>query len=164
MPRSENRYKFSLGRSCEWSFRYKFSLGISCEWSFRYKFSLEISCEWSFRYKFCWEYHANDLSVTNFRWKYHVNDLSVNLRRANALLSKMRKYVSVKILRSIYFAIFGSHLSYSSLFWTQNCSSIQWIVILQKKAVRIINFRPRSTRNSPQFKQSFILKFQDKTW
>ena len=43
---------------------------------------------------------------TNLSWQYHVNDLSVKLNRANALLLKMKKYVSCKILRSIYFAIF----------------------------------------------------------
>ena len=44
---------------------------------------------------------------TNPTWKY-VNDLSIKLNRANALLFKMRKYVSLKILRFIYFAIFDS--------------------------------------------------------
>ena len=46
----------------------------------------------------------------------YVNDLSRKLNRANAF-------------RSIYFAIFDSYLSYCSLVWTQNCSSIQRIVI-----------------------------------
>ena len=49
---------------------------------------------------------------TNLSWQYHVNDLSIKLNRANALLFKMRKYVSLKILRSICFAIFDSYLSY----------------------------------------------------
>ena len=74
----------------------------------------------------------------------------------------MRKYVSFKILKSIYFAIFDSYLSYCCFVWTQNCSTIQQILILQKKAVRIINFQPRNSHTSPQFKQNFILKFQDK--
>ena len=43
---------------------------------------------------------------TNLSWQYHVNDLSVKLNRANALHFKMRKYVSLKILSSIYFAFF----------------------------------------------------------
>ena len=47
---------------------------------------------------------------TNLTWQHHVNDLSIKLNRANALLFKIRKYVSPKILRSIYFAIFDSHL------------------------------------------------------
>ena len=99
---------------------------------------------------------------TNLNWEHHVNDLSIKLNRANALLFKMRKYVSLKILRSIYFAIFDSYLSYCCLVWAQNSSTIQQIVILQKKAVRIINFQPRNSHTSPLFKQSSILKFQDK--
>ena len=72
----------------------------------------------------------------------HVNDLSIKLNRANALLFKMRKYVSLKILRSIYFAIFDSYLSYYCLVWAQNFSIIQRILSLQKKTVKIINFQP----------------------
>ena len=99
---------------------------------------------------------------TTLSWQYHVNDLSSKLNRANALLFKMRKYVSLKILKSIYFAIFDSYLSYCCLVWAQNRSTIQRILILQKKAVRIINFQPRISHTSPLFKQNFILKFQDK--
>ena len=96
-------------------------------------------------------------------WQYHVNDLTIKLNRANALLFKMRKYVSLKILRSIYFANFESYLSYCCLVWAQNRSTIQRIVISQKtKAVRIINFQPRNSHISSLFKQNFILKFQDK--
>ena len=43
----------------------------------------------------------------NLTWEHH--DLSIKLNRANALLFKMRKCVSLKILRSIYFAIFDSY-------------------------------------------------------
>ena len=74
----------------------------------------------------------------------------------------MRKYVSLKILKSIYFAIFDSYLSSCCLVWVQNCSSIQRIIILQTKAIRIINFQPRNFHISPLFKQNSILKFQDK--
>ena len=98
-------------------------------------------------------------------WQHHVNDLSIKLNRANSLLFKIRKYVSRKILRSIYFAIFDSHLSYCCLVWAQNLnkkSSIKQILILQKKAVRIFDFQPRNSHTSPLFKQNFILKFQDK--
>ena len=99
---------------------------------------------------------------TNHTLQHHVNDLSIKTNRANPLLFKIRKYVSPKILRYIYFAIFDSHLSYCCLVWAQNFSSIKQILILQKKAVRIINFQPRNPHTSPLFKQNFILKFQDK--
>ena len=74
----------------------------------------------------------------------------------------MRKYVSLKILRSIYFAIFESYLSYCCIVCAPNFSNIQQIVILQKKTVRIINFQPRNFHTSLLFKQNSILKFQDK--
>ena len=54
---------------------------------------------------------------TNLSWKYHVDDLSIKLNRANAPLFKMKKYVSFNVLRSIYFAIFDSYLSYCCLAW-----------------------------------------------
>ena len=40
------------------------------------------------------------------------------------LFQKMGKYVSLKILRSIYFAIFDSYLFYCCLVWAQNRSTI----------------------------------------
>ena len=43
---------------------------------------------------------------TNLSLQHHINNLSIKLNRANSLLFKMRKYVSVKIIRYTYFAIF----------------------------------------------------------
>ena len=53
----------------------------------------------------------------NLSWQCQVNDLFVKLNRAIALLFKTRKYGIPKILRSIYFAVFESHLYYCSLVW-----------------------------------------------
>ena len=75
---------------------------------------------------------------TNLTWQHHVNDLSIKLNRANALLFKMRKYVSPKILRSIYFAIFDSYLSYCCLVWAQNFGTIQRIVIFKKRLLELL--------------------------
>ena len=77
---------------------------------------------------------------TNLSWQYHDNYLSTNLNTANALLFKMRKYVGLKILRSIYFAIFDSCLSYCCLVWAQNRSTIQRVMILQKKQLELLIF------------------------
>ena len=74
---------------------------------------------------------------TNLNWKYHVTDISIKLNSTNAFLCKMRKYVSLKILLSIYFAIFQSYLSFCCLAWTQNCSTIQ---ILQKNLLELLTF------------------------
>ena len=41
--------------------------------------------------------------------------IAAELNRANALLIKIRNYVNKKVLRSIYFANFDSHVNFSSL-------------------------------------------------
>ena len=102
--------------------------------------------------------------ATNLTWQHHVNDLSIKLNRGNALLFKMRKYVGRKIIRSIYFATFDSYLSYCCLVWAQNFSTIQGVVILQKKSFRIINVQPRNFHTGPLFKQNSVLKFKDKIY
>ena len=51
----------------------------------------------------------------NLNWHHHINDLAAKLNRANALLFKIRNYANQKVLRSIYFAIFASHLNYANL-------------------------------------------------
>ena len=52
------------------------------------------------------------------------------LNRANAMLSKVRHFVDKKTLKSIYHAIFESHLLYSCLVWAQNFNSIKRLYIL----------------------------------
>ena len=64
---------------------------------------------------------------TNLTWQHHVNDLVIKVNIANAL--KIRKYVNPKILRSIFFAIYDSYLSYCCLVWAQNFRSIKRILI-----------------------------------
>ena len=61
----------------------------------------------------------------NLNWHHHINDLAIKLNRANALFFKIRNYVNQKVLRSIYFLIFDSHLNYANLTWAQNSNTIQ---------------------------------------
>ena len=60
-------------------------------------------------------------------WQCQIRDLSFKLNRPDTLLFKIRKYLSPKILGTIYFAIFDSHLSYCSYVWDQNFRTIQRI-------------------------------------
>ena len=98
----------------------------------------------------------------NLSRKYHIDYLSVKLNRANKLLSKIRNLANSSILRTLYFAIFESHLNYCSLGRSQNCNAINSLVILQRKPLRIINFEPHNSHSSPLSNKSFILKFLDK--
>ena len=56
----------------------------------------------------------------NLNWKQRIHDIAIKLNRANALLFTIRKYVNKHILRTIYFAIFDSHINFANLLWGQN--------------------------------------------
>ena len=51
----------------------------------------------------------------NFYWRQHIHDIAIKLNRANALLSIIRNYIHKHTLRTIYLAIFDSHINYASL-------------------------------------------------
>ena len=68
----------------------------------------------------------------------HCTELSKTLSRANGMLSKARHYVPEEI-KSLYHALFSSHLNYGSQIWGQTNNIHQnKIFLLQKAALRII--------------------------
>ena len=80
---------------------------------------------------------------TTITWQHRFNDNSIKFNRANVLFFKMGKYISLKIVKFINFAIFYFYLFYCCIVWAQNFTTIQQMLIVQKKAVRIISFNQR---------------------
>ena len=97
-------------------------------------------------------------------WKHHISDIAIKLQ-ANALLFKTRNFVNINTLKTIYYAIFDSHINYANVIWAQNFNAVNKVSILQKKALRTISFKPRgchSILHSTLFKKQNLLKFKDK--
>ena len=65
----------------------------------------------------------------NLNWKDQTNDIVAKLNRANALLYKVRNYVSFNTSRAIYFVILDSHVNYANLGGMQNPNSKLIIII-----------------------------------
>ena len=86
----------------------------------------------------------------------------MKLNRANALLLKIRNYVNTKTLRNIYYTIFDSHRTYSCIVWAQNINTVNKLIILQKKALHIMNFKNQLFHSSPLFSENNTLKITDK--
>ena len=88
----------------------------------------------------------------NLNWKKHTSILSSKLRRANGALAKLRHFLPLNTLISVYYAIFNSHLNYGSQIWGQNQNYVtNRIFTLQKSAIRIISNVPRRTPTTPLF-------------
>ena len=95
-------------------------------------------------------------------WQDHINNIAVKLNKANAMLYKVRQFVSEKNLRSIYNTIFEHHLNYACIVWDQTKSSINRVFIIQKKAIRTIHFKGKFDHTSFLFYESNIIKLPDK--
>ena len=91
-----------------------------------------------------------------------MNNITVKPNTANALLLKIRNYVNIKTLRNIYYVIFDSHLTYSCIVWAQSINTVNRLIILQKKALHITNFKDQLFHASPLISENNILKFIDK--
>ena len=51
---------------------------------------------------------------------------------------------------------------YSCIVWAQNINTVNRLIILQKKALQILNFKDQLFHLSPLFSENNILKFSDK--
>ena len=95
-------------------------------------------------------------------WRSHLSELSKTLSRANGLLSRIRYYVDLNTLTSLYHSLFHSHMTYGSLAWGLACKTeVTRILKLQQQAIRIITFTDYKEPTSSLFSQLGILKLED---
>ena len=77
------------------------------------------------------------------------------------MLWKLCHYVNEVNVKSIYYAIFHSHLSYVCTAWSQNLNPKHDISLLQKKTMGIISFAHYDAHTLPIFAKLDIIKFSD---
>ena len=78
------------------------------------------------------------------------------------MLSKARHYVPFDELKTIYYAIFSSHMIFGSQVCGQSKNVFnEKVHKLQNKAMRIITFADFQASSDPIFKYLKILKLQD---
>ena len=98
----------------------------------------------------------------HLNWSHQTDALSTRLSRGVGMLAKIRHFVPKDTLRTIYYAIFSSLLTYGCQVWGQfNNKYIGRIERLQNKAIKIINFANNNDSVTPLYHQSNILKLSD---
>ena len=108
----------------------------------------------------------------HLNWKKQIANVTKKISRGVGILAKLRSYVDPKLLKNIYYSIVYSHLSYGVEAWgSATASDLEKILILQKKAVRILTgnkyfqiygeVAAPLPRSEPLFKTLEILKFED---
>ena len=99
---------------------------------------------------------------SNLSGNYHCDLLVKKLKRSNGMLCKARHFVPSQELRSIYYAIFSSHLTYGCQIWGQSINvHTEKVFKLQNRAMRIISFSDFYSNPHPIYKQYKIIKLND---
>jgi len=88
-------------------------------------------------------------------WGDHIDELCKRLSRVIYVLRHIKNCVPPSFLRNVYFALFHSHLLYGTQLWG-HAHGVDKILILQKKAVRIISSSAASEPCRPLFRQLYI--------
>ena len=78
----------------------------------------------------------------HLKWNTHTNNVNTKLSRAIGLLAKIRHYSPKFILKTLYYALFNSHLIYACQIWGPKEAVVRKRLQLQNKSTRIINFKP----------------------
>ena len=96
-------------------------------------------------------------------WEHHIFELRKKLNRAIGMLYKLRRIkCNKRILLSLYFSIFQSHLTYGICVWGNADSSlIQKIFLCQKRAIRIVAGLEYQASTKTAFSELKLLKIED---
>ena len=95
-------------------------------------------------------------------WKDHVANVKSKLHKSLSIMYKVKNFLSECTLKLLYSALLLPYLNYCSEVWGKCCSTVLApIVILQKRAIRIICKSSNRAHTTLLFKKLELLKFVD---
>ena len=96
---------------------------------------------------------------SNLTWSPHQNFIANKLSRICGILSRLKHYIPIHILKIIYSSLFMSHLRYGIL--ARGGQINKRINKLQKQAIRSISNSKYNSHSTPLFKELELLKADD---
>ena len=95
-------------------------------------------------------------------WKEHISYLSSKISRGIGMIIKAKKRLNKDALVTLYYSFIYSYMTYCNHVWGTACiTRLNKIIILQKKAIRIICNVNRRTPTDPLFRDLKIVPFLD---
>ena len=91
----------------------------------------------------------------------HNNDI-LPMKRRLAAINKLKHFLPVYIMKTLYSSLIESHLHYCTLLWANShVTNIRKLQLLQKKAIRIITSSHYIAHTDPLFSITQLLKLDD---
>ena len=98
----------------------------------------------------------------NLKFNCHIKLVCSKISKSIGILYSLRQYLSKPALISLYYSLIYPYLIYCNLSWGNTYQShLNPLLILQKKAIRIINNVPFSAHTNDLFFSNGILKLAD---
>ena len=95
-------------------------------------------------------------------WKPHLVELSRKLARSVGIFYKLRYYVPLDTLKSVYYALFHPFLTYGIVVWGSTFENLlNPVRVAHKKVLRAMTFSDPTAHSSPLFYDLKILKLDD---
>ena len=95
---------------------------------------------------------------SNLTWKAHIDYISLKISRAVGIIARLRHFVPKHTLQRIYYALLHPYLNYGISVWGQACKThLHHLLVLQKRAIRLMNFANFREHAVPLFSASGIL-------
>ena len=91
-------------------------------------------------------------------WTKHVNNISLKIARVVGILKRLKQFMPIKTLTTIYHSLISPHLNYHLISWGYDHTEA---FKLQKRAVRVISNSHFIAHTEPIFKEFKILALPD---
>ena len=91
----------------------------------------------------------------------NINNIFTKISKSIGILYKLRQYLPISTLKSIYYSFIKCYLSYCPvIFGNAFATHLKPLEIAQRKCIRVISKLPRA-HAEPKFPRLKILKFRD---
>ena len=91
-------------------------------------------------------------------WKYHINFIFSKISKTIGIISRIRHFVPRHIVIKIYQSLIYPYVSYIICVWSQSAkTNLKMLLVLPKRAIRLMHFTSNHERAAPYFVQSRIL-------
>ena len=91
-------------------------------------------------------------------WKPHVKKVSSKVSRSLGVIKRVRKFLPLQAVKTLYNALIVPHLNYGLKLWGPRSEAV---ALIQKRAIRAITKSKFFAHTSPLFKENKILKLDD---
>ena len=93
----------------------------------------------------------------NLSWKHHIDYIALKISKTIGIISRLRHFIPTSILLDIYRSLIQPYISYGLSVWGQTTkTNLKRILILQKRALRLIFFANKREHAIPLFVRANI--------